>query len=152
MSLKTQIGEDMKAALRARETDRLKAIRLLLAAIKQREIDERVELADADVVAVIDRMLKQRRESIAQFEQGGRQDLAAAEQAEIVVLQGYMPQPLDAAEIEALVADTIRNVNAASPKDMGAVMSALRPRLAGRADMAAVSQLVKDRLGGRAPG
>jgi len=148
MALKTQIGEDMKAALRAREADRLKAIRLLLAAIKQREIDERVELADADVVAVIDRMLKQRRESIGQFERAGRQDLVAAEQAEITVLQGYMPQALSVAEIEALVADAIRGVNAATPKDMGAVMSALRPRLAGRADMAAVSQLVKDRLSG----
>ena len=148
MSLKTRIGDDMKAAMRARETERLKAIRLLLAAIKQREVDERIELADADVVAVIDRMLKQRRESIAQFEQGGRQDLAAAEQAEIAVLQGYMPQPLGAAEIEALVAETIRTLNAASPRDMGAVMTALRPRLAGRADMAAVSQLVKARLSG----
>jgi uncharacterized protein YqeY len=146
MSLKTQIGEDMKAAMRARDAERLKAIRLLLAAIKQREVDERIELGDTEVIAVIDRMLKQRRESIAQFEQAGRHELAAAEQAEIGVLQGYMPQPLSAADIEALIAETIRSVDAKSPKDMGAVMTALRPRLAGRADMAAVSQQVKARL------
>jgi uncharacterized protein len=146
MSLKTRIGDDMKAAMRARDTERLKAIRLLLAAIKQREVDERIELADADVIVVIDRMLKQRRESIAQFEQGGRPDLAAAEQAEIGVLQAYMPQPLGEAEVETLVVEAIRKLGATAPKDMGVVMSALRPRLAGRADMAAVSQLVKARL------
>jgi uncharacterized protein len=148
MLLKTRIGEDMKSALRARDAERLKAIRLLLAAIKQREIDERIELADADVLGVIDKMLKQRRESIAQFEQAGRQDLASAERSEIAVLQAYMPQPLSAAEIEALVAEAIREVNATSPKDMGAVMAALRPRLAGRADMGSVSQAVKARLTG----
>ncbi|MGH8666560.1 MAG: GatB/YqeY domain-containing protein [Burkholderiales bacterium] len=146
MSLKARISDDMKAAMRARDAERLKAIRLLLAAIKQREIDERIELADADVLAIIDKMLKQRRESIAQFEKAGRQDLVSAEQAEISVLQAYMPQALSAAEIESLVNETIASVNAAGPKDMGAVMAALRPRLAGRADMAAVSQLVKSRL------
>jgi uncharacterized protein len=146
MLLKTRISEDMKSALRARDADRLKAIRLLLAAIKQREVDERIELADTDVVGVIDKMLKQRRESIAQFEKAGREDLAAAERSEISVLQAYMPQPLSAAEIEALVAEAIRSVNATSTKDMGTVMAALRPRLAGRADMAAVSQAVKARL------
>jgi uncharacterized protein len=146
MSLKARISDDMKAAMRAKDAERLKAIRLLLAAIKQREVDERIELADADVLAIIDKMLKQRRESIAQFEKAGRQDLVNAEQAEISVLQTYMPQALSAAEIESLVNETIASVSAAGPKDMGAVMAALRPRLAGRADMAAVSQLVKSRL------
>jgi uncharacterized protein YqeY len=146
MALKDRISDDMKAAMRARDAERLKAIRLLLAAIKQREIDERIELSDADVLAVIDKMLKQRRESIAQFEKADRQDLVGAEQAEISVLQTYMPQPLSAAEIDSLVTEAIASVKAASPKDMGAVMAALRPRLAGRADMAAVSQQVKNRL------
>ena len=147
MALKSRISDDMKAAMRVKDAQRLKAIRLLLAAIKQREVDERIELSDADVVAVIDRMLKQRRESIAQFEKAGRQDLVDAEQAEIEVLQAYMPQPLSGAEIEGLVTEAIASVKAAGPKDMGAVMAALRPRLAGRADMAAVSQQVKARLG-----
>lgn len=146
MALKSQISDDMKAAMRAKDAQRLKAIRLLLAAIKQREVDERSELADADVVAVIERMVKQRRESIAQFEKAGRLDLAAAEQAEIDVLQGYLPQPLSSAEIDGLVTEAIRSVNASGPKDMGAVMAALRPRLAGRADMAAVAKQVKERL------
>jgi uncharacterized protein YqeY len=150
MSLKDRIGDDMKAAMRARDGERLKAIRLLLAAIKQREVDERIELTDADVLAIVDKMLKQRRESIAQFEKAGRQDLVSAEQAEMSVLQAYMPQALSAAEIETLVTETIAGVNAAGPKDMGTVMAALRPRLAGRADMAAVSQLVKRRLSARA--
>lgn len=146
MSLKVRISEDMKAALRARDADRLKAVRLLLAAIKQREVDERTELADTDVIAVIDKMLKQRRESIAQFEKGGRQDLVAGEQAEIAVLLTYMPQALSADEIERVVTEAIASTKASGPKDMGAVMAALRPRLAGRADMTAVSQLVKRRL------
>lgn len=148
MSLKTRIGDDMKAAMRAKDADRLKAIRLLLAAVKQREVDERVELGDADVLAVIDKMLKQRRESIKQFEQGGRPDLAAAERAEVAVLQSYMPQPYSAEEIERLVSAAIEQVSAAGPKDIGAVMAVLRPQLAGRADMGAVSQQVKTRLGG----
>jgi uncharacterized protein YqeY len=148
MSLKTRIGDDMKAAMRAKDADRLKAIRLLLAAVKQREVDERVELGDADVLAVIDKMLKQRRESIKQFEQGGRPDLAAAERAEVAVLQAYMPQPYSAEEIERLVSAAIEQVSAAGPKDIGAVMAVLRPQLAGRADMGAVSQQVKTRLGG----
>lgn len=146
MSLKTRIGDDMKAAMRARDAERLKAIRLLLAAVKQREVDERIELGDAEVLAVIDKMLKQRRESIALFEQAGRHDLAAAERAEAAVLQSYMPQPLSAEEIEHLVQAAIEQANASGPKDMGAVMSVLRPQLAGRADMAAVSQQVKSRL------
>ena len=148
MSLKVRINEDMKAAMRAKEADRLKAIRLLLASMKQREVDERIELSDADILAIIDKMLKQRRESISQFEQAGRQDLVAAEQSEIVVLQAYMPQPFTPDEIEALVAESIAASGAKSAKDMGAVMTLLRPRLAGRADMAQVSQLVKARLTG----
>jgi uncharacterized protein YqeY len=146
MPLKARISDDMKAAMRAKDGERLKAIRLLLAAIKQREVDERIELSDADVLSVIDKMVKQRRESIAQFDKAGRQDLVAAEQAEVAVLQGYMPQPLSAAEIETFVAEAIAATKASGPRDMGAVMAALRPRLAGRADMAAVSQLVKSRL------
>lgn len=148
MSLRLRVNEDMKAAMRAKEADRLKAIRLLLAAIKQREVDERIELSDADVLAVIDKMLKQRRESIQQFEKAGRQDLVDAEKAEVSVLQAYMPQALTEAEIETLVLDAIRAVNAGNPKDMGAVMAELRPRLAGRADMGKVSQLVKSKLAG----
>jgi len=146
MSLKLRITEDMKAAMRAKDADRLKAIRLLLAAMKQREVDERIELTDADILAIIDKMMKQRRESITQFEQAGRQDLVQAEQAEVTVLQTYMPQPLSAAEIEVLVGEAITAAGATSPKDMGAVMTQLRPRLAGRADMAQVSQRVKARL------
>ena len=146
MSLKVRINEDMKAAMRARQSERLKAIRLLLAAIKQREVDERIELTDADVLSVLDKMLKQRRESIAQFEQAGRTDLADAEKAEAAVLQEYMPQPLSSSEIDALVDEAIRAVNATSARDMGGVMANLRPRLAGRADMAQVSQRVKARL------
>jgi uncharacterized protein len=146
MSLRLRIGEDMKAAMRARDADRLKAIRLLLAAIKQREVDERIELTDSDVLAVIDKMLKQRRESILQFDKAGRQDLADAEKAEVAVLQGYLPQALTEAEIDALVEEAIRAANASSPKDMGAVMTELRPRLAGRADMGQVSQRVKSKL------
>jgi len=148
MSLRIRIGEDMKAAMRARDADRLKAIRLLLAAVKQKEVDERIELTDADVLAVIDKMLKQRRESIQQFEKAGRQDLADAEKAEVAVLQAYMPQAMSDTEIESLVLDAIRAANAAGPRDMGAVMTALRPQLAGRADMGKVSQLVKAKLSG----
>jgi len=148
MSLRLRIGEDMKAAMRAKDAERLKAIRLLLAAIKQKEVDERIELGDTDVLAVIDKMLKQRRESIQQFEQAGRQDLADAEKAEVAVLQTYMPQALSDVEIEALVAEAIGAAHATSPRDMGAVMTVLRPKLAGRADMAKVSQLVKAKLTG----
>jgi len=146
MSLKVRINDDMKAAMRAKDADRLKAIRLLLAAIKQREVDERIELTDADVLGIIDKMLKQRRESIVQFEQAGRDDLVQAEKAEVTVLQAYMPQPLSTAEVDAMVAEAISATGAKSSRDMGAVMAQLRPRLAGRADMAEVSQLVKTRL------
>ena len=147
MTLKARITEDMKAAMRARATARLSTIRLLLAAMKQKEVDERVELADADVVAIIDKMIKQRRESITQFEAGGRADLAAAERAEIEVLQGYMPQRLSESEIDALIDAAIANAGTTGMAAMGKVMAALRPQLAGRADMTVVSARVRSRLG-----
>jgi len=146
MTLKTRITEDMKAALRARETARLSTIRLLLAAIKQKEVDERVELGEADVVGIIDKMIKQRRESIAQFDRGSRPDLAAAEQAEIDILQAYMPKPLSEAEIDTLVADAVEKAGASGMSAMGRVMSVLKAELAGRAHMSQVSAKVKARL------
>ena len=146
--LKTRINEDMKTALRAKDTARLGAIRLLMAAIKQREVDERIEMTDADVVAVIDRMLKQRRDSITQYEAAGRQDLADAEKFEVTVLGAYMPQALSADEIAAAVTAAVKESGAAGPQDMGKVMALLKPRLAGRADMGAVSGLVKKALSG----
>jgi uncharacterized protein len=148
MSLKTRINDDVKAAMRAGDARRRDALRLLLAALKQREVDERKELADADVVSVIDKMIKQRRDSITQFEQGGRQDLADAERFELSVLQAYMPQALSDAEIEAAVSAAIVEVSAKGMADMGKVMAALKPRLAGRADMGKVSALVKAKLAG----
>lgn len=148
MALRDRILEDMKTALRAKDTARLSAVRLLLAAIKQREVDERIELTDADVVAVIEKMLKQRRDSISQFEAAGRQDLADAEKAEVQVLTAYMPQAMTEAEIEAAVADAVAATGAKSPQDMGKIMAQLKPRLAGRADMAKVSALVKTKLVG----
>lgn len=147
MPLKAQITEDMKAAMRAKDAPRLSAIRLLLAAIKQREVDERIELSDADVLATIDKMLKQRRDSVSQYEAGGRQDLADVEKFEIGVLSGYMPQQLSEAEIAAEVAAAVEAAGAKAMQDMGKVMALLKPRLAGRADMAKVSSLVKARLG-----
>ena len=146
MTLKVQITEDMKDAMRAKDAPRLSTIRMLLAAVKQREVDERRELADADVVAVIDRMMKQRRDSIAQFEAGHRADLAAVEKAELEVLSAYMPQPLSDAEIDALIAEAIAATGAAGAAGMGKVMAELKPRLSGRADLAAVSAKVKARL------
>ena len=147
MSLKVRINEDMKAALRARQTERLKAIRLLLAAIKQREIDERTELTEPDVLAVIDKMIKQRRESIAQFDSAGRKDLSDQERAEIAVLQEYLPQALSPDELAAMVAQAIDALGAKTLKDMGAVMAELRPKVSGRADMGVVSRLVREQLG-----
>ena len=138
----------MKAAMRAKDAPRLGAIRLLLAALKQKEVDDRVELADADVVSIIEKMIKQRRESIAQFEKGGRADLAAGEKFEIGVLQAYMPQALSDAEVAAEVAAAVQSTGAKAMSDMGKVMAALKPKLAGRADMAKVSALVKARLAG----
>ena len=147
MSLKAQITEDMKAAMRARDTARLSAIRLLLAAMKQREVDERIELSDADILVIIEKMLKQRRDSVTQYEAGGRQDLADVERFEIGVLTGYMPQQLSEAEIAAEVAAAVAASGAKAMQDMGKVMALLKPKLAGRADMAKVSSLVKAKLG-----
>ena len=148
MSLRERITEDVKAAMRAKDTERLSALRLLLAAIKQREVDERIELTDTDVVSVIDKMLKQRRDSISQFEAGNRQDLADKEKFEVQVLSGYMPQGLSVEEIEQAVVEAIASTGARSPQDMGKVMATLKLRLAGRADMAKVSALVKSKLAG----
>ena len=148
MSLKVRIGDELKAAMRAGDVRRRDALRLLLAALKQREVDERRDLTDPDVIAVIERMLKQRRDSITQFEKGGRQDLADAERFEVEVLQGYLPQALSDAEIAAAVAAVIGETGAKGPADMGRVMAALKGRLAGRADMGKVSALVKAKLAG----
>jgi uncharacterized protein len=148
MPLKSRITEEMKAAMRARESARLSTIRLLLAAIKQKEVDERIELSDADIVSIIERMIKQRRESITAFDAGGRPDLAASERAEIEILQAYMPQPLSVAEVEAMIEAALASAGASGPAAMGQVMSLLRPQLAGRADMAAVAARVKARLAG----
>lgn len=147
MSLRERITEDMKTAMRAKDTPRLAAIRLLQAAIKQREVDERIELDDAQVVAVIEKMLKQRRDSISQYEAAKRNDLADVEKFEVSVLQAYMPQALSDAEVEQMVADAITASGAAGVKDMGKVMAAVKPQVAGRADMGKVSALIKARLG-----
>ena len=146
MSLKERINEDMKSAMRARETARLAAVRLLLAAIKQKEVDERIELDDAGVQTVIDKMLKQRRDSITQYAAAGRVDLVAAEKFEAEVLAAYMPAALSEAEIDAAVAAAIAATGAAAPGDMGKVMAVLKPELAGRADMSEVSKRVRARL------
>ncbi|TDN63019.1 GatB/YqeY domain-containing protein [Paraburkholderia sp. BL10I2N1] len=146
MSLKDQINDDMKAAMRARETERLGTIRLLLAAIKQREVDERVTIDDTAVTAVIDKMIKQRKDSISQFEAAGRNDLVEKEAAELAVLSAYMPQQLSEAEVAAEVQAAVAQTGAAGPQDMGKVMGVLKPKLAGRADMTAVSGLVKAAL------
>ena len=146
MSLKVRISDDMKAAMRARETERLGTIRLLLAAIKQREVDDRVELDDAAVTAVVDKMIKQRKDSIAQFETAGRTDLVDKEKAELDVLSAYMPAQLSDAEVAAEVQAAVAQVGAAGPQDMGKVMGVLKPKLAGKADMTAVSAQVKAAL------
>ena len=145
-SLKERITEDMKAAMRAGEKERLGTIRMLQAAIKQREVDERISLDDAQVLSVIEKMLKQRRESIAQFEQGGRADLAAREQAEIELLTVYLPTQLSAAEVDALIKDAIASTGAASVKDMGKVMAIVKSQAAGRTDMGAASARIKAAL------
>lgn len=148
-SLKDRITDDMKSAMRARETLRLGAIRMLLAAVKQREVDERILLDDAQVAAIVDKLIKQRRDSIAQFEQAGRTDLVDQEKAEVAVLSVYLPAQADAAEIEALLAAAIAATGAAGPQDMGKVMAVLKGRLAGRADLTAVSAMVKSQLAAR---
>lgn len=146
MNLTQQIREDMKTAMRAKDSARLGAIRLLLAAIKQREVDERVELSDADVIAVINKMIKQRRDSITQFEAAARQELADIEKFEISILQIYMPQPMTEAEVEAAVNDAITSSGVQSAQEMGKVIALLKAKLAGRVDMSKVSTLVKTRL------
>ena len=146
MSLKDRINDDMKAAMRARETERLGTIRLLLAAIKQREVDERITLDDAAITAVIDKMLKQRKDSISQFDAAGRTDLVEKERAELTILVAYMPAQMSDEEIAAEVQAAVTQSGAAGPQDMGKVMGILKPKLAGRADMTAVSGLVKAAL------
>jgi uncharacterized protein len=146
MSLKNRITEDMKTAMRARETARLGAIRLLLAAIKQREVDLRVEQDDAAIISVIEKMLKQRRDSIEQFQAAGRQDLVDAEKFEVEVLTAYMPQALTADEVNAIIAAAIAQSGAAGVQEMGKVMAVVKPQLAGRADMGQVSALIKAKL------
>lgn len=146
MTLKERLQEAMKEAMRAKSTQRLGVIRLVNAAIKQREVDERIVLADVDVIAAIDKMIKQRRESIAQFEAGGRADLVAVEVAEIEVLKEFMPAPLSEEEIAQLVDEAVTSAGAVSIKDMGKVMNLLQAKLKGRADMGAVSNKIKARL------
>jgi uncharacterized protein YqeY len=146
MSLKEQITEDMKAAMRAKDMSKLGTIRLLTAAMKQKEVDERVELTDSHVLAIIEKMIKQRKDSISQFEAGGRQDLADIEKSEVAVLSTYMPAAMSDAEIQAEVSAAVSASGAAGPQDMGKVMAILKPKLAGRADMTAVSGLVKAAL------
>jgi uncharacterized protein YqeY len=147
MSLKARIQDDMKSAMKARETERLAAIRLLMAACRQKEIDERIELDDAGIIAVIDKMLKQRRDSVAQYDAAQRTDLADKERAEMAVLTTYLPQPLSEAEIDALIEAAVADSGAASLQDMGKVMGLLKPKMAGRADMGIVSARIKARLG-----
>jgi uncharacterized protein len=147
MTLKERISEDMKTAMRSGEKDRLGVIRLLQAAIKQREVDERIALDDAQVMAVLEKMIKQRRESIAAFEKGNRADLVAKESAEIVVLQPYLPAQLSDVELDALIAEAIASTGAASIKDMGKVMGVVKTKAAGKADMGAVGARIKAKLG-----
>ncbi|MDC7706174.1 GatB/YqeY domain-containing protein [Vogesella indigofera] len=148
MSLKARIQDDMKSAMKARETERLAAIRLLMAAIKQKEVDERIELDDAAITTVVDKMLKQRRDSISQYEAAQRQDLADKEKAEMAVLMAYLPQQLSEAEIDTMIEGAILSSGAAGMQDMGKVMALLKPHMAGRADMAAVSARIKAKLAG----
>jgi uncharacterized protein YqeY len=147
MTLKERITEDMKSAMRAGEKDRLGVVRLILAAIKQREVDERVTLDDAQVLAVLEKMAKQRKESIAQFESGGRADLVAKENAELAVVQSYLPAQMSDAELDAIIAEAIAATGATTVKDMGKVMGIVKGKAAGRADMAVVGARIKQKLG-----
>lgn len=147
MSLKTRISDDMKAAMRAKDSARLGTIRLLQAAIKQREVDERIELDDNQIIEVIEKMLKQRRDSISQYEAANRQDLADVEKQEVVVLQEYLPQPLTDAELDAILDKVVTDTGAAGIKDMSKVMVAVKPLVIGRADMGKISGLIKAKLG-----
>lgn len=146
MTLKAQLTDDMKTAMKSGDKERLGVIRLINAAIKQKEVDERVEMTDELVLAVLEKMMKQRKDSISQYEAAGRDDLAAVEKMESAIIQGYLPQPLTQAEIEALVAKAVADTGADGPQAMGKVIAALKPLLAGRADMGAVSALVKAAL------
>ena len=148
MALRDRLNEDIKVAMKAREAEKLAALRLLSAAVKQREVDERITLDDAALVAVIEKMLKQRKDSIEQFEKAQRQDLADKEKYEVSVLMAYMPQALSEAEVGAIVAEAIAASGAKAPADMGKVMALVKPRVAGRADMGKVSALIKSRLAG----
>ena len=148
MSLKTQLTDDMKSAMKAGEKERLGVIRLVNAAIKQKEVDERIELDDAQVLAVLDKMVKQRRDSVAQFDAAGREDLASIERNEIALIEHYLPAKMSEAEIEDMVDGAIRDSGATGPADMGKLMGVLKPRLAGKADMGEVSAIVKRRLAG----
>ncbi len=146
MSLKNRIQEDMKAAMRARDAERLSTIRMLMAAVKQREVDERIELDDAAVVGIVDKLVKQRKDSITAFTQGGRQDLVDKEAAEMLVLESYLPQRLSADQVAAQVGDLVAELGAAGPADMGRVMAAAKARFAGQAEMGLVSAAVKRAL------
>jgi len=148
MDLKTRITADMKTAMKAGDKPRLGTIRLVQAAIKQREVDERIELDDAQVLSVLEKMLKQRRDSVEQYERAGREDLAAVERAEITVIQAYLPTPLTAAELQAVIEQAVADTGARGPQDMGRVMAAVKAAAAGRADMGQVSASVKRRLAG----
>ena len=148
MTLKIRISEDMKTAMRAKDSARLGAIRLLMAAMKQREVDERIELDDAGVIGIIEKMLKQRKDSITQFEAAKRDDLVAAEKFEVEVLSAYMPQALSAAEVDAIVAKAVADTGAKAPSEMGKVIALIKPQVVGRADMGEVSKLVKAKLAG----
>ena len=148
MPLREQLNEDIKTAMKAREADKLAALRLMLSAVKQREVDERITLDDAGVIAVVEKMIKQRKDSIEAFEKASRQELADKEKFEISVLEAYLPKQLSAAEVDAVIADAIASTGAKSPADMGKVMGIVKPKLAGRADMGKVSGLVKARLAG----
>ncbi len=147
MALREQLNEDIKTAMKAREADKLAALRLMLSAVKQREVDERITLDDAGVIGIVEKMIKQRKDSIAQFEKAAREDLADKEKYEISVIEGYLPQQLSAAEVDAIIAEAVASTGAKSAADMGKVMGAVKPRLAGKADMGKVSGLVKARLG-----
>ena len=148
MAIKERIQEDMKSAMRSGEKEKLATIRLILSAVKQREVDERITLDDAQVLSVLEKMVKQRKESIVQFEAGGRADLVAKESAELTVLQAYLPEPLSEAELDALIAEAVAATGAASIKDMGKVMAQVKTAAAGRADMGVVSARIKARLSG----
>jgi len=148
MLLRERVNEDMKTAMKARDAERLGTVRLLLAAMKQREVDERITLDDEGVVSVIEKMLKQRKDSVSQYQQAGRQDLADREKQEMAVLQAYLPQQMTDAEVEAAVAEAVAATGARAPSDMGKVMAIVKPKVAGRADMGRVSALVKAKLTG----